>query len=238
MSGKLSVIVPAYNEESHIQGILDKVCKVVLPYGMTAEIVVVNDGSKDLTGVRIQEFIDTHSDKDIHLVEHEVNQGKGAGIRTALRYCKGDYIVIQDGDEELDPNDFVQMVKKMVDENLSVLYGSRFLNSEKRSSSKMFLFGNKVLAATANILYGLHITDEATCYKMFKSSLLKSITLECDGFDFCPEVTAKVARKGYKIQEVPIHYFPRSIEQGKKIRARDGWVAIKTLLKYRFKNID
>ena len=102
----------------------------------------------------------------------------------------------------------------------------------------MFLFGNKILAFAANVLYGLHITDEATCYKMFKSSLLKSITLESDGFEFCPEVTAKVARKGYKIQEVPIHYYPRSVEQGKKIRARDGWIAIKTLLKYRFKNID
>ena len=130
------------------------------------------------------------------------------------------------------------MLKKMVDEDLSVLYGSRFLNTEKKSSSRMFLFGNKILAFAANVLYGLHITDEATCYKMFKSSLLKSITLESDGFEFCPEVTAKVARKGYKIQEVPIHYYPRSVEQGKKIRARDGWIAIKTLLKYRFKNID
>lgn len=238
MSGKLSVIVPAYNEENHIQGILDKVCSVVLPYDMTTEVVVVNDGSKDLTGARIQEFIDAHSDKDIRLVEHDVNHGKGAGIRTALPYCSGDYIVIQDGDEELDPNDFVQMLKTMVDDDLSVLYGSRFLNTEKKSSSRMFLFGNKILAFAANVLYGLHITDEATCYKMFKSSLLKSIILESDGFEFCPEVTAKVARKGYKIQEVPIHYYPRSVEQGKKIRARDGWVAIKTLLKYRFKNID
>ncbi len=234
MSGKLSVIVPAYNEESHIQGILNKVCNVVLPYDYTIQLVVVNDGSKDETGTKIQEFIDVHSDKDIRLVAHKSNRGKGAGIRTALNYCIGDYIVIQDGDEELDPNDFVIMIKKMVDENLEVLYGSRFLNTEKKSSSKTFLLGNRILALTANVLYGLNITDEATCYKMFKSSLIKSINLECDGFEFCPEVTAKVARKGYKIPEVPIHYYPRSVKQGKKIRARDGWKALKTLIKYRF----
>ena len=151
-----------------------------------------------------------------------------------MQYCTGDYIVIQDGDEELDPNDFVMMLRKMIEENLDVLYGSRFLHAEKRSSTWTFLLGNKILAITANLLYGLNITDEATCYKMFRSSLLKSITLESNGFEFCPEVTAKVARKGYKIQEVPIHYYPRSIEQGKKIRARDGWAAIKTLIKYRF----
>ena len=234
MSGKLSVIMPADNEADHIQAIMDKVCNVVLPYDMTTELIVVDDGSGDQTSARVREFIERHADKAIRLVRHEVNQGKGAGIRTALQYCTGDYIVIQDGDEELDPNDFVMMIRKMVDEQLDVLYGSRFLHAEKRASSKAFLFGNRLLAFTANLLYGLNITDEATCYKMFRTSLLKSITLECNGFDFCPEVTAKVARKGYKIQEVPIHYYPRSIEQGKKIRARDGWVAIKTLIKYRF----
>ena len=234
MNKKLSVIMPAYNEAGHIQGILSKVCRVVLPYEMTMEIVVVNDGSKDQTAAKVQEFIDSHPDKVITLVSHEVNQGKGAGIRTALQYCTGDYIVIQDGDEELDPNDFVMMLRKMIEENLDVLYGSRFLHAEKRSSTWTFLLGNKILAITANLLYGLNITDEATCYKMFRSSMLKSITLESNGFEFCPEVTAKVARKGYKIQEVPIHYYPRSIEQGKKIRARDGWAAIKTLIKYRF----
>lgn len=234
MGKKLSVIMPAYNEASHIQGILDKVCRVVLPYDMETELVVVNDGSSDNTSDKVEEFISSHGDKDIRLLNHEKNQGKGAAIRTAIQYVTGDYTVIQDGDEELDPNDFVRMVRKMEDENLAVLYGSRFLGHKKNSSSFTFLCGNKVLALAANLLYGLRITDEATCYKMFKTDLLKSIPLECDGFEFCPEVTAKVAKRGYKIQEVPIHYYPRSFEQGKKIRARDGWKAIKTLLKYRF----
>lgn len=233
MSKTLSIIMPAYNEANHIHDILNKVCEVALPYGFCKEIVVVNDGSSDNTGAKVREFIDAHPQENIRLVEHTTNKGKGAGIRTGLQYVTGDYVVPQDGDIELDPNDFVMMLQKMVDENLSVLYGSRFLLQEK-SSSATFLLGNKLLAWTANLLYGLHITDEATCYKMFKTELLKSITLECNGFEFCPEVTAKVARKGYKIQEVPIHYYPRSIEQGKKIRARDGWSAIKTLIKYRF----
>lgn len=227
--------MPAYNEASHIQGILEKVCRVVLPYGMETELIVVNDGSSDNTSAKIEEFILSHSDKNIRLLNHEKNKGKGAAIHTAIQYITGEYTVIQDGDEELDPNDFVVMIQKMVDENLSVLYGSRFLMNKNTSSSSTFLWGNRILAFIANTLYGLNITDEATCYKMFKTELLKSIPLECNGFEFCPEVTAKVAKKGYKIQEVPIHYFPRSFEQGKKIRARDGWKAIKTLLKYRFK---
>ena len=232
---KLSVIMPAYNEGSHIRGIMDKVCNVKLPYETTLELIVINDGSKDDTAVQVKSFIAEHPASDIHLVEHQTNQGKGAGIRTALQYVNGDYTVIQDGDEELDPNDFVGMLKKMMDEQLDVLYGSRFLNNNELARSSTFYFGNKVLAWVANLLYGLKITDEATCYKMFRTPLLKSIRLECDGFEFCPEVTAKVARKGYHIQEVPIHYYPRTFKDGKKIRARDGWKAISTLFRYRFK---
>ncbi|MBP3775230.1 MAG: glycosyltransferase family 2 protein [Bacteroidaceae bacterium] len=234
MSKKLSVIMPVYNEAEHIKNILQKVCDVILPDGILMEIVVVNDASSDETAQRVKEFIADNEKCDIRLAEHEVNRGKGAGIRTALQYVTGDYTVIQDGDEELDPNDFVPMLQKMLDENLSVLYGSRFLSHEKRAASHTFYLGNRILALVANILYGQHITDEATCYKMFLTSLLKSIPLECDRFEFCPEVTAKVSRLGYKIQEIPIHYYPRSFEQGKKLRARDGWDAILTLLKYRF----
>ena len=233
---KLSIVMPAYNEGKHIGAILEKVCRVVLPYETEMELVVVNDGSKDDTGDEVRAFINEHPNENIRLVEHEANKGKGAGIRTALQFVGGDYTVIQDGDEELDPNDFVGMLQKMMDERLDVLYGSRFLSNDKLARSSTFYFGNKVLAWTANLLYGQHITDEATCYKMFRTDLLKSIPLKCDRFEFCPEVTAKVAKKGYKIQEVPIHYYPRSFEEGKKIRAFDGWEAIKTLIKYRFKD--
>ena len=225
--------MPAYNESSHIQGILNKVCNVVLPFGMAMELVVVNDGSKDETAERIQQFVDAHPERDIRIVHHERNQGKGAAIRTGLAFVTGDYTVIQDGDEELDPNDFVAMVTKMETESLDVLYGSRFLLNRNAFYST-FLLGNHVLAWTVNLLYRQKSTDEATCDKMFRTELLKSIPRECNGFEFCPEVTAKVARRGYKIVEVPIHYYPRSFEQGKKIRARDGWKAIKTLFKYRF----
>lgn len=235
MGKTLSVIIPAYNEENHIAGILDKVCKVILPYNYGMQIIVVNDGSKDNTAEKVRAFISDHPDKDITLLEHAVNQGKGMGIRTGLTKVSGEYVVIQDGDEELDPNDFVAMLRKMVDEQLPVLYGSRFLGKTKKSYAyRSFYFGTQMLSAFANLLYHQNITDEATCYKMFKTELLKSIPLKCTGFEFCPEVTAKVARRGIKIQEVPIHYYPRTMAEGKKVRSRDGLEALWTLLKYRF----
>ncbi len=234
MSHKLSVIMPAYNEGSHIQIIMDKVCGLHLAHDAQLELIVVNDGSRDDTHDQAQAFMDAHPEADIRLIDHAHNRGKGAGIRTALQYVTGDYVVIQDGDDELDPRDFAAMFAKMVDENLPVLYGSRFLEADAEAQGSTFYFGNKVLAWVANLLYGLHITDEATCYKMFRTEILKSIPLKCEGFEFCPEVTAKIARRGYRIPEVPIHYHPRSFEQGKKIRAKDGLQAILTLLRYRF----
>jgi dolichol-phosphate mannosyltransferase len=235
MDKTLSVIMPAYNEGTHIRGILEKVSRVRLPYGYGMQIIVVNDGSKDNTADMVRQFINDNPKLDILLLEHAVNQGKGMGIRTGLAKAEGDYVVIQDGDEELDPNDFVAMLTRMVDENLDVLYGSRFLGKEKKSYAyRSFYFGTQVLSKMVNVLYGQHITDEPTCYKMFRTSLLKSIPLRSKGFEFCPEVTAKVARRGYVIEEVPIHYYPRSIAEGKKIRAKDGLQAIWTLLKYRF----
>ena len=233
MNRQLSIIMPAYNEGPHITQILQMVCAVVLPEGFGRQLIVVDDGSRDDTAERVRSFIATHPEEDIQLVCHEHNRGKGAGIRTGLQYATGDYVVIQDGDTELDPQDFVPMLRKMLDEQLEVLYGSRFLSNQVAANAS-FRLGNRILALTANLLYGLHITDEATCYKMFATPLLKSIPLECDGFEFCPEVTAKVARRGYKIQEVPIHYYPRTVEQGKKIRLRDGWSAVWTLIKYRW----
>lgn len=235
MDKTLSVIMPAYNEGNHIRGILEKVSQVKLPYGFGMQLIVVNDGSGDNTADVVRQFINDHPGLDIILLEHAQNQGKGMGIRTGLTKAAGDYVVIQDGDEELDPNDFVVMLRRMVDDKLAVLYGSRFLGKEKKSYAyRSFYFGTQLLSKIVNLLYGQHITDEPTCYKMFRTSLLKSIPLRCKGFEFCPEVTAKVARRGYVIEEVPIHYYPRSIAEGKKIRARDGLEAIWTLLKYRF----
>ena len=230
----LTIIIPAYNEERNLASVLDSVMQVELPYGADKEIIVVDDGSADDTVGRIQSFIAANPQARINLIRHTSNQGKGAAIRTALPAVSGEYVIIQDADGELDPRDFAKMLSKMVDEDLPVVYGSRFLIAGDRLGSRFFYYGNRILSALANVLYGQHLTDEATCYKLFRTSLLRSLTLRCRGFEFCPEVTAKIARCGIKIQEVPINYYPRTREQGKKVRLRDGFIAVWCLLKYRF----
>ncbi|MBR3633360.1 MAG: glycosyltransferase family 2 protein [Bacteroidaceae bacterium] len=230
----LTIIIPAYNEERNLASVLDSVMQVELPYGADKEIIVVDDGSADDTVGRIQSFIAANPQARINLIRHTSNQGKGAAIRTALPAVSGEYVIIQDADGELDPRDFAKMLSKMVDEDLPVVYGSRFLIAGGRLGSRFFYYGNRILSALANVLYGQHLTDEATCYKLFRTSLLRSLTLRCRGFEFCPEVTAKIARCGIKIQEVPINYYPRTREQGKKVRLRDGIIAVWCLLKYRF----
>ncbi|MBR4649295.1 MAG: glycosyltransferase family 2 protein [Bacteroidaceae bacterium] len=230
----LTIIIPAYNEERNIASVLDSVMQVELPYGADKEIIVVDDGSADDTVGRVQSFIAANPQARINLIRHTSNQGKGAAIRTALPAVSGEYVIIQDADGELDPRDFAKMLSKMVDEDLPVVYGSRFLIAGGRLGSRFFYYGNRILSALANVLYGQHLTDEATCYKLFRTSLLRSLTLRCRGFEFCPEVTAKIARCGIKIQEMPINYYPRTREQGKKVRLRDGIIAVWCLLKYRF----
>ena len=234
MAETLSIIIPAYNEGANLTDVLGKVERVVLPYGVGKEIIVVDDGSTDDTVAQADAFIASHPQARIVLLRHPANKGKGMAIRTALPAVGGDFVVIQDADGELDPNDFSIMLRKLVDEKLPVVYGSRFMRSGGRCGSRFFYFGNRFLSAMVNLLYGQHITDEATCYKMFRTPLLKSVPLQCRGFEFCPEVTAKIARRGIKISEVPISYFPRTREQGKKVRLRDGLTAVWCLLKNRF----
>ncbi len=219
---KLSVIIPAYNEESTIQEIIAKVKAVPLD----KEIVVVDDGSTDATS-KILDCID-----DI-IVIHKKNGGKGSAIRAGLEAVIGEVTVIQDADLEYDPNDFVVMLDIMQKEGVDVIYGSRVLHKDYRISYRRYFWGGKLVTMVANILYGLSITDEPTCYKMIKTSLLKSLNLNCERFEFCPEVTAKIARRKIRLMEVPISYFPRTIEEGKKINAFDGLEAIWTLIKYR-----
>jgi len=224
----LSVLIPAYNEINNIQNILNKIGEVNIPM----EIIVVDDGSTDGT----RELLNTLKNDKIKVVFHEKNQGKGGAIKTAIEYSKGDIIIIQDADLEYDPQDYYKLIPVIESGKEKVVYGSRFLNKQNKHSYFSFFLGGQVVTWITNILYFQNLTDEPTCYKVFDAKLLKSIKLNCTGFEFCPEVTAKIAKLGYKIPEVPISYYPRSISEGKKINWKDGVEAIWVLFKYRFVN--
>lgn len=223
---KLSVIIPVYNEAKTVEEVIQKVRAVPVE----KEIIAVDDGSTDGTREILEKF---KKERDIKVILKENNEGKGSAIREGLKYVKGDIVVIQDADLEYEPMDWLKMLEVMKKKNADVVYGSRVLGKGKKSSF-IFYAGGRFLSFLANILYMANITDEPTCYKMFKAEVIKKINLKCRGFEFCPEVTAKVRKKGYKIYEVPIHYNPRNIKEGKKIRWKDGIVAIWTLIKYRF----
>nr|HID13715.1 glycosyltransferase family 2 protein [Anaerolineae bacterium] len=168
----------------------------------------------------------------LKIVHHEQNRGKGAAIRTALEHVTGDVVITQDADLEYDPREYPRLLAPFEDPAVQVVYGSRNLRRNPRSSWS-FYWGGRLLSWIANLLYGSHITDEPTGYKVFRADLLRSLDLQSDGFEFCPEVTSKVLRRGIEIHEVPISYRPRAFDEGKKINWRDGLWAIWTLLKYR-----
>jgi glycosyltransferase involved in cell wall biosynthesis len=205
----LSVLIPAYNEVNNIQDILKKILDISIP----KEIIVVDDGSTDGT----RKLLETLKSDIIKVVFHEKNQGKGQAIRTAIEHSKGDIIIIQDADLEYDPQDYHKLIPVIESGKEKVVYGSRFLNKQNKHSYFSFFLGGQVVTWITNILYFQTLTDEPTCYKVFDAKLLKSIKLNCTGFEFCPEVTAKIAKLGYKIPEVPISYYPRSISEGKKL---------------------
>jgi glycosyltransferase involved in cell wall biosynthesis len=224
------VIVPAYNEEATIDEVIRRIEDVDLG-DMDVEIVIVDDASTDSTRRLLEAH---HGRPGIKVLRHESNRGKGAAIRTGLDSVSGDLVVIQDADLEYDPNDIPGLVKPIVDEAADVVFGSRFAGSVQNMRLRN-LVANKVLAWTATLLFGQRVTDEATCYKVFVTDTLRSFDLECERFEFCPEVTAKTLRRGYRLVEVPIDYRARTTETGKKIKARDGLEAIWTLLRFRFK---
>ena len=221
---KLSVIMPIHNEVSTIQEALRQVQAV----NLKKEIIIVDDYSSDGT----REVLNQMADDEVKVVYHAQNMGKGSAIKTALQYVTGDIVIIQDGDLEYDPADYPKLIEPILEGRASVVYGSRFLG-EIINMHFLNYIANKILALTASLLFLNWITDEGTCYKVFKADLLKSLDLKCTGFDFCPEVTAKVRKRGYRIVEVPISYHGRSTEEGKKIRWRDGLKAFLSLIKYR-----
>lgn len=220
----LSVIMPVYNERNTLSKILNEVKAVPI----NKEIIIVDDGSTDGS----QQMMRDLKGENIKTIFHERNQGKGAAIKTGLREATGDIVIIQDADLEYDPMDYLKLIPIVESGEAKVVYGSRTIGSKERSYYRYY-WGGQLLTFLANILYGLNITDEPTCYKMFKKEVIDRIQLDCTGFEFCPEVTAKVARLGYPIHEVPISYYPRSIKEGKKIKWKDGMIGIWTLIKYR-----
>jgi len=223
----LSVLIPVYNEMKSIDAIMSKIQAV----SIEKEIIIVDDGSTDGTRERLYTYTLV---PNVRVIHHEKNQGKGAAIRTAISHIRGDVAIVQDADLEYEPEDYLKLVPVIIGEGEKVVYGSRFLNTKNQHSYFSFYLGGQLVTLLTNMLYNQRLTDEPTCYKMFESKFLQSISLNCRGFEFCPEVTAKVAKRGIRIREIPINYYPRSIEEGKKISWYDGVEAIWVLLKYRF----
>jgi len=226
----LSIIIPIYNERQYVERILDRVQSAPIPPNLSREIIVVDDGSTDGTATLL-ETIEGHRTIKVH--RSVLNFGKGTAIRVGLYYATGDYILIQDADLEYDPNEYEKLLAPLLDGRGDVVYGSRFLGqlSGMRWQNRA---ANKLLSFLSNLLYGAHITDEATGYKVFRKNVLAAMNLRCKRFEFCPEVTAKLCKAGFRIFEVPISYEGRSVQDGKKIKLRDGWEAVWTLIKYRF----
>jgi len=222
--GCVSVVVPVYNEVAH----LDELLQAIHASPVKKEIIIVDDGSTDGTSEKLGAMPLAN---DVTVVFHEKNCGKGAAIRTALEYAHGEHVLIQDSDLEYDPQDYPALLRPLEQHQANVVYGVR---PDRPERGLRFFLGAKLLTHLTNLLYGAGIHDEATCYKVFRRSLISQIDLECRRFEFCPEVTAKLCRMGEKIAEVPIAYAPRSAGEGKKIRHADGWLAIWTLLRHRF----
>jgi len=222
---KLSVIMPVFNEESTIEKIVQRVKKV----NIDKQIIIVDDGSTD----RTREILKKWKDENIRVIYHKTNQGKGSAIRTAIPYIEGKVTVIQDGDLEYDPEDYHTLIRPILDGKAKIVYGSRFLKFNKPIYLR-FLLGNIFLTWLINILYHSKITDSYTCYKTFASDVLRNLTLRAKRFEFEAEVTVKLLKKGYNVQEVPISYSPRTLREGKKISWKDALLGILTIFRYRF----
>ncbi|MBU1131193.1 glycosyltransferase family 2 protein [Patescibacteria group bacterium] len=229
---KLSILIPVYNEKETILRLLEKVGEVDLGR-IEKEVIIIDDFSTDGTRELLQSIKNKYK-----ILFHDKNYGKGRAIRTGLEKVTGDWVIIQDADLEYNPDDIKVLLAKMLEPGVSVVYGSRRLNVnllKTKHSGLSFAIGGIFLTGLTNLLYKTKITDEAVCYKMFKTELLKSFNLESERFEFCPEVTAKTAKRKIKIHEVPINYHPRHKKEGKKINWRDGLEAIWTLIKYKFR---
>lgn len=229
---KLSIIIPAYNEVNTIVNVIANVKQTHLP-SIDKEIIVIDDGSQDGTLQKLRDLT------GIVILSHQNNRGKGAAIRTGINNATGDIIIIQDADMEYDPAEYPILLKPILENKTKVVFGSRFMPGasiqlSKYRGNKIYYLGNLFLSFFVGLLYGKKIIDMETCYKVFRREVVDGITLKADRFDFEPEITAKILKKGYNILEIPITYRPRSVTEGKKINWKDGVKALFCLIKYRF----
>ncbi|MEK6876048.1 MAG: glycosyltransferase family 2 protein [Nanoarchaeota archaeon] len=228
---KLSIIMPVYNEEKTILKVISRVKNARL-WNIKKEIIVVDDFSRDGT----RKLLERLQDRRLKVFFHEKNRGKGAAIRTALKHATGDIMLIQDADLEYNPKEYKKLLKPIINGKAKVVYGSRLASIRKnlKKMYKLHYFGNLFLTVITSALYGAEITDMETGYKVFKREVIKNMSLKAKRFDFEPEITAKILKKGYKITEVPIDFMGRKFSEGKKITWKDGVKALLYLIKYRF----
>jgi dolichol-phosphate mannosyltransferase len=236
---KLSIIVPVFNEEKTVGTVLKRVGDFQLK-GVTKEIIVVDDGSTDKT---VSEIKKSNPNKHIKFIQHSNNQGKGRAVKTGVGAATGDYIIIQDADLEYNPKDIPRLLTPILEKKAKVVYGTRLnrmpnlTRDERTFQFLVHYFGNRFLSLLTSVLYGQWLTDMETCYKLFPRTALNNIKLNSRGFEFEPEITAKLLKNGYRILEVPISTNPRGYNEGKKLNTiRDGTIALITLFKYRFLN--
>jgi glycosyltransferase involved in cell wall biosynthesis len=228
---KLSVVVPVFNERNTLVEIVRRMRQVRLPEGIEREIIIVDDGSSDGT----REVLKQLGDSTVRVVMHPENRGKGAAVRTGFAHATGDYVLVQDADLEYDPEDWPKLLNPVLRGKARVVYGSRF-TGERRNMLFMHWVGNRFLSLMTNLLYNTTLSDMETCYKLIDRSLLDDMELRSHRFEIEPELTAKLLKRKIRIYEVPISYTGREYDEGKKITWRDGFSAIATLVKYRFKD--
>jgi glycosyltransferase involved in cell wall biosynthesis len=224
---KLSVIMPVFNEA----GTLEEIVRQVLATGLVHEVLMVDDGSTDGSREIMKQW---EGHETVRVILHEKNRGKGSAVRTGFQAASGDILIVQDADLEYDPRDYGDVIRPIMEGRADVVYGSRFLGKPARRMNFWHRVGNFLLTMTTNILYNLDLSDMETCYKAFRADVVRGIPLHSRRFEFEPEITAKVAKRGYRIVEVAISYYGRDFDEGKKITGWDAIPAFWTLIKYRF----